>query len=313
MSSGGAPELSVVLTVVDGEAALVRALGRLREQEGAPALDIIVPYDNTIRDAMAALAPRFPFVRFVDLGDLCPDGRPRNEYEQHAIYDRRRAGGLRAAAAPLVAMLEDRALPAKDWAGAMVKLHAGGDYAVVGGSVENGASGTVRWALFFCDFGRFQPPLDERDPEYVTDINLCYRRDALEGVRDLWEARYFESQVNWALRSRGGALRLSDEARVVLERKPAALSAVMRERVHWGRIFGEVRGMATSRAKCLLWAAVSPAIPTVLLVRHLRRQRAKGHSMRPFVRAIPAMALLLHCWVLGELLGYFTAAARPRT
>jgi hypothetical protein len=167
--------------------------------------------------------------------------------------------------------------------------------------------------LFFCDFGRFQPPLDDADPEYATDINLCYRREAIESVRDLWEDRYFESQVNWALRRAGHRLRLSDRALVVLERKEIGLGAVMRERMGWGRIFGQVRGAETTRGRCLIWAAVSPAIPFVLFVRHFRRQLGKRRNIAEFVKAIPAIVLLLHCWGLGEFIGYCEAAMTPRT
>jgi hypothetical protein len=50
----------------------------------------------------------------------------------------------------------------------------------------------------------------------------------------------------------------------------------------------------------------------VLLTRHFRRQVAKGHHLREFGLAMPAMLLLLHCWVLGEFLGYLDAARTPR-
>jgi hypothetical protein len=312
MEAGNRPELSVVLTVVDGEPALTRSLLALRDQIDAPTLEIIVPYDDTIAD-VPALASRFPEVRFVDLGSLHPKGLVLNAYTQHAIYDRRRAGGLRAANGRLVAMLEDRGRPQPNWARAMVALHEETPCAAIGGAIENGAQGSVRWALFFCDFGRFEPPLDISEPEYLTDINLCYDREALNGVRDLWEDRYFESQVNWALRRRDLRLRLSDRALVVLERRKIRLGSVMNERIQWGRIFGQVRGKETTPIRCLLWATVAPALPLVLFVRHFRRQLAKRRNVPEFVKAIPATLLLLHCWVLGEFIGYCEAARMPRT
>jgi hypothetical protein len=303
--------MSVVVTVVDGKAALERCLLALRAQVDVHALEIIVPYDDTIPD-IVALASAYPEVRFVDLGSLHAKEEVLNAYTQHAIYDRRRAGGLRAAKGKLIAILEDRAPPRPGWASAMGELHAEARYAVVGGAVENDAKDSLRWALFFCDFGRFEPPLDIVDPEYATDINLCYEREALESVRELWENRYFESQVNWALRRTGHRLRLSDKALVVLERRKIGLPSVMKERIQWGRIFGQVRGIETSAMRCLMWAAVSPAIPIVLFFRHFRRQLAKGRHVSEFMRAIPATLLLLHCWVLGEFIGYCEAAKMPR-
>ncbi len=311
MKANDGPDLSIVMTVVDGDAALVKGLMALRNQVDAGRLEIIVPYDDTISE-MAALAPRFPEVRFVDLGSLHSKGTPLNAYSQHAIYDRRRAGGLRAANGRLVAMLEDRGLPQPGWARAMVALHEEATCAAIGGAIENGAEGSLRWALFFCDFGRFEPPLEESDPEYLTDINLCYRREALESVRALWEDRYFESQVNWALRRNGLRLRVSDKALVVLERRKIGLWSVMNERIQWGRIFGQVRGRETSPLGCLVWAAAAPIIPVVLFTRHFRRQLEKRRNVARFIRAIPATLLLLHCWVLGEFIGYCEAARMPR-
>jgi hypothetical protein len=311
MSTNDRPDLSIVMTIVDGEAALVRALEALRRQTDPPILEIIVPFDDTIADT-ANLAPRFPEVRFVPLGSLSPPGVALGPFAQHAIYDRRRAGGLRAATGRLVAMLEDRGLPRNDWARAMVGLHDASPRAVIGGAIANGATGSLRWALFFCDFGRFQPPLEQDDAEYVTDINICYRSDAIESVRELWEDRFLESRVNWALRRRGNKLQLSDKALVVHERAEIGLGAVLRERIGWGRVFGQVRGRETTPMRCLIWAAVSPVIPLVLFTRHFRRQLAKGHHLREFVQAMPAMLLLLHCWVLGEFVGYLDAARIPR-
>jgi len=305
------PELSVIVTIVDGGATLVRCLGSLSTQVGAPSLEIIVPYDETI-SYVGALAERFPSIRFLKLGRLVDPGSSRGPFAQHDLYDRRRASGLHAANGRLVAIVEDRGRPKSDWAQAIVALHDGNDFAAVGGAVENGANSVLLWAVYFCDFGRYQPPLEQIDPEYVTDVNICYKKEALDTVRGLWNQKYQEPQINWALRRMGRRLYLSDRPIVVEERNPVSLAVLLRERVQWGRVFGHVRGREMSRLKNLIWAAATPVIPTVLFVRYFRRQLQKRQNITKFLQAVPAIVVLLHFWVIGECIGYCEAAFRLR-
>jgi hypothetical protein len=308
----GLAELSVVVTVVEGGEALTRCLDALSTQSGFPDLEVIVPFDDAVPE-VSRLSTRFPFVRFVDAGGTLREAS-RNAFHEHALYERRRAAGLRAASGRLAALLEDRGCPRADWASTVIALHRGTDAAAIGGVVEHGGRGALRWALFFSDFGRYQPGVGEGHAEYLSDVNICYKREPLDRVRHLWQESYQESTVNWALRRAGHELRLSHAPVVVETRAEARLWPVMRERMHWARIFGHVRGReAASRLSCLLWAAVTPVLPHVLFVRHLRRQLALRHHVKEFVLASPATLLLLHCWSLGECIGYLEAAARPRS
>jgi hypothetical protein len=52
--------LSVVVTIVDAGDALVRCLAALARQQGAPDLEVIVPWDETVPgiDACARVSPR---------------------------------------------------------------------------------------------------------------------------------------------------------------------------------------------------------------------------------------------------------------
>lgn len=302
------PVLSVVVTVVEGGAALTRCLDALSVQSRQSDIEVLVAYDDTIAEVVT-LAPKYPWVRFVRMG-AASAGASRNAFAEHGLYERRRAAGLRAARGRLVAMLEDRGRPRPDWSAAMIDLHDRLPSGAIGGVVEHGGHGAVRWALFFCDFGRYQPAVPGGAVEYLSDVNICYKREALDGVRDLWQEIYQESTVNWALRRRGYELHLSQAPVVVEERALAPLWPIMRERMHWARIFAHVRGHeAPSRLACLLWAAATPALPTLLFVRHLRRQLSLRRYLSEFARASLATFVLLHCWSLGECLGYLEAAA----
>jgi len=301
------PELSIIITVVEGSRALSRCLEALAQQTGPPSMEVIVPYDETVSE-VASLAQRFPSVVLMNLGSLADKKSVSNEFTQHILFDRRRAAGLRAAKGNLIAMIEDRVQPRADWAASMRDLHKSHADAVIGGAIDNGADDPLRWAVFFADFGRFQPPIEQEDAEYVSDINICYKREALESVRNLWENRYQEPKVNWALRRHGHKLRISEKALVVQERAKIGLWSLIKERFHWGRTFGRIRGQEASRSKLLVFALACPLLPYVLFVRHFRRQLGKRRHVAEYIKASPALLLLLHWWFLGEFVGYCDAA-----
>jgi hypothetical protein len=305
-SPSSLPLLSVIVTVVDSGAILTRCLEALEGQVDAPPMEVIVPYDDTTPE-VARYADRFPRFRFLGLGSLRDPKEAKNEFAKHDLYDRRRAAGLRVAQGELLAMVEDRGRPRPDWAREIVGLIHGSDYAAVGGGVENGADRTVLWAVFFCDFSRYQPPLDILNPEYMTDVNICYTREALASVAELWDYKYQEARINWALRRQGRRLYLSSRPIVVEERVPIGLAKLFSERVHWARVFGQVRGRETSRMRSLIWAATTPLLPFLLFVRHFRRQLQKGRNVDKFLAAGPAIFALLAFWALGECIGYCEA------
>ena len=301
-----APDLTVVVTVVEGGTALTRCLEALSAQIDAPAMEIIVPFDSTMQQ-VNDLASRFPDYRFMDLGAVVAPGIRANEFTRHILYDCRRTAGLKAALGRYVAMLEDRGWPRKDWARTMVSLHEQMPHAVIGGAIESGAVGALRSAAFYCDFGRYEPPFAGGDAQYVSDVNICYKRAALDAVRPLWESRYQEATVNWALQRQGLRLHLSDQPRVIEERGPLRLWPALAERVHWGRTFGYVRGREGSRAASVLRVVAAPLVPALLLLRHARKQLALRRRVWSFARVLPATFLLMVCWSLGEAIGELEA------
>jgi hypothetical protein len=307
VTAAAVPRLSVVVTVVDGGEVLLRCLEALAAQVGAPAMEVIVPWDETIAE-VAELAGRFPHFAFLPLGRLATPGRSASAFTEHCLYDRRRAGGLRVARGELVAMLEDRGWPRPDWAATMAGLHAALPYGAIGGAIENRSADGLRRAIFHCDFGRYEPPLVDGDGEYLSDVNICYKRSALESLRPLWCERYQEAEINWALVRQGDRLWLCDSPRVVQQRAPLSLAQALRERVHWGRTYGLVRGRSGSPVRALMRAVASPLVPALLLHRHLLRQLRRNPPPVSMLAGLPLMALLTLCWAAGEAAGELEAA-----
>ena len=297
--------LSVVVTIVDGGAALERCLEALRSQADPPD-EVIVPWDDTVT-GIGELTPLFPGVRFLALGAVATH-RPAAGYAgQHELFDRRRAAGLAAATGELVAIVEDRGVPAPEWAATMRRLHRELPHQVIGGSVGLGRNGAWHWAVYLCDYGRYHPDAPAGAREYVTDINVCYKRAALDATRALWAERYHETTVQWALRREGATLWFDPSARVDQVRDDLSLGRLVGERVAWGRLFAATRARESTLPGRLLHAAASPLLPAVLLLRLARTQWAFPRTRGRMLAALPRAAVLLAAWSTGELMGYLTA------
>ncbi|MBL0169323.1 MAG: hypothetical protein IPP90_01165 [Gemmatimonadaceae bacterium] len=299
-----APLMSVVVTIVEGGAALPRLLRALVEQEDAPPMEILVPYDESVRE-LAALQSVFPTVQFLPLGTVSTEQPIASAGGEHELFDRRRAVGLRAARGELIAIVEDRGAPRSDWARTAAHLHARLPYAVIGGAIDPLASGIMGWAIHVCDFTRYSSPFQSGARDWVSDVNVIYKRRALEQTRDLWQERYQEPVVHWALQQQGETLFLSDELVVEHQRAPVLLARLLNERFHWGRLFGAIRGRHLGVAKRLMLAAAGPLIPFTVFARHARAHVSKGRGWR-FASAAPAILLLLTVWTAGEVAGIVT-------
>lgn len=305
-SVGGSerPGLSVVVTIVDGGDVLRRFLTGLERQQDGPSLEVLVPFDATIPET-AELASEFPRFRFLDLGELATERPIDTAAGQHELYDRRRAAGLAASTGELVGILEDRGVPRPDWARNVVEEHRS-RHSVVGGAIEPAPGGDLlRWAFYVCDFDIYGLPFRSRPAEWVSDINVIYKREALESTREIWRERYREPLVHWALMERGDTLLLSNRVVVDYLRSPISIWRLIPERFHWGRLFGHIRSLRSGTGKRLVWAAAGPLIPFRLFFRHALIQRRQGRLGR-YLLAAPLVAIMVTAWTTGEIAGYIT-------
>ena len=300
--------LSVVVTIVDGHDVLDRCLSALAAQQRPPALEIIVPWDDTVA-GIGALAARYPTCRFLDLGRLATTRPAASAAGQHELYDRRRAAGLAAATGDIIAVLEDRGVPDPDWAQTMARLHRDLPHAAIGGAIENGRDTYWHWAVYFCDFGRFHRPFAAGPRQWLSDINVGYKRRALEQTRGLWRDRYHETTVHWALLRDGETLYLTPDLVVRQMRVVGGVTALVAERFAWGRLFARTRvreeGLPVQMARLTL----APLLPFLLFVRIGWTQVTRGGTRMKWLSASPLVFLLLVAWSLGEAAGYATARA----
>lgn len=301
-SAPHSPHLSIVVTVVGGAAAVRRLLAAIDRQVDAPPLQVLVPWDDTVAD-VGLLAPLWPAVTFLPLGALPTTAPAGSAAAQHERFDRRRCAGLTAATGSLVAILEDRAPPRPTWAAAMARLHAELPHAAVGGAIECGPDvSLLNWAYYACDFGRFGPPFAPGPRAWISDVNVCYKRRAVDATRDVWTPRFHEPAVHWRLLEQGETLYLSPDPVVEYSADYQGLGRLLPERYHWGRLFGAIRARHAPPLRRLSLLAAAPLLPLVLLARHARTQTARGHAGR-FAAALPWLLPMLVAWSAGEAVG----------
>jgi hypothetical protein len=299
------PELSIVVTIIDGGEPLRDFLRAVTSFDDPPSHEVILPYD-TSRPEVPAMAAEFPTVIFLDIGRIDPIHPITTEAGLHELYDRRRARGLAASKGRIIAILEDRGHPRPDWARQIVRLHKETGCHVVGGGIEcREPASLLNWAFYLTDFGRYGLPFDSGPAEWVSDVNVSYSRQALEEMRPLWKERYHEPVLHDYLMKKGEKLWLSNEMIIFHGRPPCTLSYLIPERFHWGRLFGHIRTMTmgeTERWKLIL---MSPLIPPLLWLRHGLTQRQKGRGLR-YLKALPYTMILTTSWIAGEVWGYVT-------
>lgn len=232
--------LSIIVTAVGGGRHVERCLESLRPQI-KPDVEVLVPYDATLMEFDSIRTnPRYAAVRFVNMGEVTTDAARGTESAAHEMYDRRTAAGIRAASGAVIALLQDYGAPAQDWVEQVLLAHKL-PHGVIGGSVEHVGRAPWNWAVYFLDFGRFQKPLREGPAQYLTDINVSYKRHVLESVRHLWEYRYKEVTVNWELTRQNVSLWQRPQIEVLQDRGTLHLRELLVERYSWGRLFGSIR------------------------------------------------------------------------
>lgn len=275
---------------------LAECLEALTRQVDAPELEIIVGHHEPI-EGLDAVKRRFPWVQYVSSPDVVKHVGGR---EHHDVP---RARAIAAATGELIGLLEDHELPEPRWAASVVAAHKE-PHAGIGGAIENGVDRALNWAVYYCDFGRYQNPVPPGETPFASDANVSYKRADLELVRSAWRDAYREVPVNDALRSLGKTISLDPRMIVYQNRRGLDFGTAMRERFSWGRSYGATRSTWLTRPKRLALAALAPLLSPLLLFRIGKRAWERKSHFAEFVSAVPFLIPLLIAWSLGETAGY---------
>jgi hypothetical protein len=307
MASTDRVVLSVVLRIVGGKPFLRRCLKSLKKQIADGAIEVLVPYNRSVHDfaELKAEFPQFCFVETSRVQNSLPVVTPA---AAHELCDRQTSKGIAASRGEIVALIEDTATPAMDWCKQILDAHRL-PHATIGGAVEHAGCGVVNWAVYFLDFGRYQLPLSEGPAAYLTDVNVSYKRAALESVKDAWAETYNEVAVHRAFMRKGAVLWRRPQMVVCQDRGSLSFIQQLRERFAWGNLFAAVRVREMTLPRRLLYAVLSPAIPLVLTARMAKKVFVTGRNHWRFVLSLPVFLSLGSVWCLGELFAYLSGRA----
>lgn len=216
-----------------------------------------------------------------------------------------RLRGYRAARGEIVAQSEDHVRVPPDWGEAILRAHADyPDAAAIGGSCENGSTGSVaEWAAYFVGHGRFMPPLGIGTPAAVLGLaNVTYKRWAILDIAPVEGLGVNEAVHQRALARQGGTLLYDDRIRSE-HLQSLDISQGSQLMFHAGRAMAATRRARMGAGE---WArlVVTPISPPALVVRLgltvLRRRRYR----REFLAAAPLVTWLFACRAMGEMVGY---------
>ncbi len=303
------PVVSVVIAIVSDTTGpadtrhLVSCLQAFADQLEDPPVELIVPHLVDV-EGIEAVKKRFPHVLFLPVTDL--NQATMGSREHHDVL---RARGLSAARGQFLVLVEDHAKPCENFCASVVAAHRENG-AVIGGAIENAVDRPLNWAVYFCDFGKYQNPVPTGDSPFASDANVSYKRSALHSVRQTWEDSFREVVVNEALRSRGEHLVLDSDIIMYQNRGALTLLAAIQERFIWGRSYASTRNETMSTSSRMIYALGAALLPLVLTARIASTAWKRRRLFGPFLRSFHLVAILQMSWSLGEGLGYLTGVRR---
>jgi len=289
-----------------------------------PMLSFIVPTKSfaTIADVAERLAAQ-SVAEEIELVVVCPAASELGEYErvnavrvtvvEHPLLPlgEARAAGVRAAAAPIVAIGETHAFPAPGWGEHLIAAHEGPWTAVVPAITNaNPDGGATSWSTFLIDYGRWALGDGAREIDDPPSYNASFKKNHLvELGDDLGRLLEPGTGLPRELRKRGHRSYYEPKARIE-HLNLARRGAWLYERFLGGRLLGAARRAHWPVARTLLYVVGSPLVPVVRLARsrHALVALARNHGLPPHTHAAVVLACVV--WGAGELVGYVAGRGR---
>ncbi len=283
------PRLSVVIGSYNAAMTIVECLGSIERQRDGESVEVIVADYSTDKTA-EIVRSEFPWVKLI-------------EFERPMLIPELWGAGMARSTGEIVAVTTAHCVPADDWISEILKAH-GSESAAVGGAIEcSGDASLVDWAIYFCRYTPYMKPFKEDALLEVPGDNGSYKREALEGCRELWVDGFWETVVNARLRREGMRLFCTPSI-VVYHKKSFSLAAFAAQRFRHGIHFGTTRAESMSPLKRAAFIVASPLIPFVFFSHIGRRVFAKKRHIKEFIIASPVLFLILIFWAAGEFCGY---------
>lgn len=184
-------------------------------------------------------------------------------------YSAARLRGIREAATPVVAFLEEHCRVHPGWAGALIRAHEG-PYAAVGCEVHNGNPGVrLSRTIELMNYNLFLPPAVRGECALLPGHNSSFKRDVLLSYGDELET-LLRAEIVLYQRLSGDGHRMFLEPDAKFEHiNETRLSSIASGYFLWHRCYGPIRARAFSwsPARRLLYIVATPVIPVYYLLR----------------------------------------------
>lgn len=292
-----AARLSVVVAARKVPDALPRCIDSLARQPASVRLEILLA-DGSPEGAMRAAVPA--------------SSRAVHLHLPGADLPRLKAHGIRRAAAPIIAVVDPTARVSPGWAERVLAAFDDARVQAVGGAVtleDRRAPGNVAAYLF--EYGAFNPPLAPGSTSGdLPGNNVAYRREALQGAGAVLDAEGFNKPfVHAVIRAAGGELHVVPDMHVTHMTHYGVVD-VARRLFDYGRYFGSARLRQSSPPRRALYVAFAPAVPALLVARHLRRSLSLPQNRALLGTSVAALVVACTAWGAGEWVGSWFGAGR---
>lgn len=288
------PRLSIIVASSNAVLSIRDCLNSLTRQADSTVELIVV--DNSDDGSTKIIQRDFPQIRHLTL-------------PHQVLINELWSAGILQSRGEIVALTTAHCIPAHDWILQIVRAHSVAA-AGIGGAIDGEAgSNMVDWAVCFCRYSRFLPPLTNDEVDDIPADNAAYKRVPLFRHEALWRDGFWEPQLHRALAAEGQILQ-STATMLVRHRHSYSFTGFMHQRFLHGEKYGQWRASTLSPAKRLLMIAASPLIPFVLLQRAARRVASKQRYLSRLLLTLPLLAAFFFAWGCGEAMGYAKGSAR---
>jgi len=287
------PKISIVIVVHQESPCFHLVLNQLRLQTAASKLEcIVVTAGGGITETAfpSGKLHGLASIRIVSLDAIESAGQAK-------------AAGVAAAAAPLVAFIEDHSLPEKNWAESLIKAHEKGKYAAVGSVVCNANPETARsWGCFLVYYGQYM--FARPEPQHLPANHSSYRRDLLLTYGPQLAAMLDAEYVLHQDLLKKGFILFQEPAAIACHVNHSRLRPSLEEYLYASRVFATERSFYWKATKRAVYALGSFLLPWIRTFRIATGLSACDLNPAILAKALPHIFLILCAGAAGEFLGY---------
>lgn len=243
-----------------------------------------------------------------DAPDLStPDGLPATYVRMPGAgtYASARAEAARRSSTPVVAYIEDHAVPDRGWAEAVIDAHAG-PWAAVGYGFTN-ANPETFWSrvAHIADYGPWAHPAPHGPLRLLPGNNVAYKREALLSLGGrLDDLLVVDFNVQDELRSQGRET-YSESRALVAHENFTRVTELLAANYAYCRLMAINRASGWSPWRRMAYAALVPvAVPPMKLARLLRSLRGRRQLWGSVAVTLPFLVATFTWSSVGEALGY---------